>query len=605
MSEPTLLTSAWEAFVAQFEKDAADLLAHVDARVESGLAEFHGTPGRPSYFKYHPKTAKLLAKVAGYPPTKQGYLDAAKADKLVSSTEMLKLQYKEHDVLRPKLEAEKDKLIQAIDAKSKEIETGWSLAYKNETQWNSAKLKSHYDKQKKLQTERTQLYQRLDDVNRDLEKLDRTKPIQRPFVPPPLSAKKRLIAAKFGAALEYVQTPKMEELVTASVAELQPKASQRDSRTALKVLKKGGEVHVDIAVNYNRKPGLGEQLSEPDVACKHNLVTQLSKKTGVTYDKTNAIIHTWALSSNDNNPLSAMVQREAASMFGTRLSEWQAKTLPKTGATVKFTHIDNQGKQKTLVLSREEIRLTIAAMYAHTQETFKSLGIKELVLHRGSGMSESVIRELFPHGKFKANVTVGMNALSSWTAEYQTATHFSDEGIPVRFTAKVPVSRILSSPLTGFGCKGEYEFVVVGRSRGDRMYARFAANKVPDVWDDMMYNSKTGGFKPKPKVKKSLKTVQPAKKPKTLKDYLNDNGADLPDWITSGATVGTPKKPYQYPKLTKLKYKKPALTNKGKVTIGTPLPKKKPGNTPWWYHPTVPVNQLSLGLELKDDDWTY
>lgn len=97
-------------------------------------------------------------------------------------------------------------------------------------------------------------------------------------------------------------------------------------------------------------------------------------------------------------------------------------------------------------------RQLLRTMYENTQKYFKDKGITEVVMYRGVSL---------PIGK-RPNLgeaaRVRGNALESWSGDPKVARNFGH----AVFAMKIPVERILSTPMTGFGCLNEYEYVILG-----------------------------------------------------------------------------------------------------------------------------------------------
>jgi len=115
----------------------------------------------------------------------------------------------------------------------------------------------------------------------------------------------------------------------------------------------------------------------------------------------------------------------------------------------------------TATMSRSQERAFVRAMYDNTQRFLASNGLKpddKIVLHRGFTSKE--------------RLTLGWkyptirNAASSWTFDKDVAEEFALLNYivgHVNYAVKteVPVSSILSTALTGFGCINEAEFTVL------------------------------------------------------------------------------------------------------------------------------------------------
>lgn len=158
----------------------------------------------------------------------------------------------------------------------------------------------------------------------------------------------------------------------------------------------------------------------------------------------NALIRTWATTSNDNNVRSVVMQEAAAEEFGLDpdwIFNWAMK--PDKIAEHRAAH---------MATYREFLR----AMYNNTQEDFKAKGITHVQLRRGTGHA--------PTKKDGTSLTGGGNTgsillrpMSSYSPALNTAKGF---GTHVH-EAWYPVERVIGSALTGFGCLSETEFVVL------------------------------------------------------------------------------------------------------------------------------------------------
>ena len=91
----------------------------------------------------------------------------------------------------------------------------------------------------------------------------------------------------------------------------------------------------------------------------------------------------------------------------------------------------------------------IRAEYANTQAWFKAQGMTHISVVRGQGG----LRELKD-----GNVEVRMQPASSWSTDFEMATSFGKTTLATR----VPVSRVLSTAVTGRGCLSEREVILLG-----------------------------------------------------------------------------------------------------------------------------------------------
>ena len=111
------------------------------------------------------------------------------------------------------------------------------------------------------------------------------------------------------------------------------------------------------------------------------------------------------------------------------------------------------------------------AQYDATQDLFAKAGITEVVLYRGFKFSTPPAWARLPGKDAYGNTVVNgpgretiatLRPLSSFSYSPRQAVNFSDSSSPRVISATVPVSRILSTPRSGFGCYGEKEYVIVG-----------------------------------------------------------------------------------------------------------------------------------------------
>ncbi len=207
---------------------------------------------------------------------------------------------------------------------------------------------------------------------------------------------------------------------------------------------------LDDAQNHKKVSGL-----------KNKIVTALSQATGVPYQKVNRIIRSWADTSNESE-LARLIQSVAQEEFGVALSQWQ-KSLPE----VSLNAFDNARG-----ITKEDVRKVVKTMYANTQAELKALGITEVKLYRG------LVTQGRPASKPGQEYAIDSNAVESWSLSKgvaQTfAVPFSGMSATVLSTT-VPVSRILCTPRTGFGCLNEEEVLVLGDGEegGDRAKAEW------------------------------------------------------------------------------------------------------------------------------------
>lgn len=182
-------------------------------------------------------------------------------------------------------------------------------------------------------------------------------------------------------------------------------------------------------------------------AIKDALVTEISKRADVSYDKVNNIIRQWAASSNDTDMRSLALQRDAAKEFGQPLSDF-------TKARIKVATDSSTGYNPHPLYDSATQRKTLRAMYEHTQDTLKKMGIgpdDRVLLYRGSSYQTKGTRRATFHG----------NTLESWTVSRKIADEFAERGYGDTFVTSIPARSILSLATTGLGCLTEGEVVTV------------------------------------------------------------------------------------------------------------------------------------------------
>lgn len=191
---------------------------------------------------------------------------------------------------------------------------------------------------------------------------------------------------------------------------------------------------------------------------KDEIATALSQSTGLSYDAVNKAIHQWAETSNDTDYRSLSMQESAARVFGTQLSEWQKNKIENAKDPTKVAYASHAFENDYAPYNspQQATDKFLKAMYDHTQNYFKEKGISKVILRRGT---TGVLQNTQAGDKVKLN----SNALESWTAHKTITSVFGHDVLK----AEIPVSRIVGTARTGFGCLNEYEFVVIGGKDND------------------------------------------------------------------------------------------------------------------------------------------
>ena len=177
---------------------------------------------------------------------------------------------------------------------------------------------------------------------------------------------------------------------------------------------------------------------------------QLGREAGVS-----KLVKQWAITANDDNNVSLALQEAARQEFGLDDNPDLAPSQWRRSGIVGM----DVGTQKEYDRNGNLYRAFLRSQYDITQEFFAERGIQNLELFRG--MSGSMKDNLVDTNDGDV-LTMGLRPLSSWATTSGAAYNFyRDNGALVN--AIVPVSRVLSTSLTGNGCLHEDEATVIGQ----------------------------------------------------------------------------------------------------------------------------------------------
>ena len=183
---------------------------------------------------------------------------------------------------------------------------------------------------------------------------------------------------------------------------------------------------------------------------------------------TTVLVNQWAQSSNDSDPLSLAMQQVAADKFGiTGHAGWD---LANSGYT-KEAQDEVTAKLNDIVTNHgDTLNAFLQAQYQGTQEYLKANNVTSVTLYRGlSGLPDSIAQTI--SGSSTINQDITTRPLTSWSTDPKVAetfggvdrVHSFDDGKnDAMVRAVIPADRIFSTPMTGFGCLNEKEFVVLG-----------------------------------------------------------------------------------------------------------------------------------------------
>jgi hypothetical protein len=210
------------------------------------------------------------------------------------------------------------------------------------------------------------------------------------------------------------------------------------------------------------------------------------------------LVSKWAQSSGDDHTIPVFMQDMAREEFGL-----------DSASSIHFgrrarDELDQYAFRKDLdhVKFENGAKAFLREMYNETQQSLADAGIKEVVLLRGWGdtalkkskdMKKTVIKDAHWLGnEFDIDIYEGQvrtQPMSSFAYAPGSADLFSFTSSPkksVITATKVPASKILSTPASGYGCLREHEMVVLGSKLNTISVA------VPVKWQDMKPSDKLG-----------------------------------------------------------------------------------------------------------------
>lgn len=181
------------------------------------------------------------------------------------------------------------------------------------------------------------------------------------------------------------------------------------------------------------------------------------------------LIQAWASSSGDNRPLSTALQmaaRDAFSIPDSHIEKTALHALKNHGgedgcvhAGMKLLLNNSKGgalSNAELPTARAALQEFVQAQYHATQEHLKAAGHDFLYMARGMGMKSGKNSPVGP-------AALKLQPASSFSVDYSTARSFGHGGTV--YLVKVPRQQVLSSYMTGFGCTGEHELVVLAHEK--------------------------------------------------------------------------------------------------------------------------------------------
>lgn len=186
------------------------------------------------------------------------------------------------------------------------------------------------------------------------------------------------------------------------------------------------------------------------------------------------LIQAWAGSSGDTHDISVALQmavRDAFEIPDSHIEKKALKSLDKHGndldklvssaikdlAPYGSSAKNNPLKPHEIATTREALKEFVQAQYHETQEHLKSLGHDHVFVVRGM--------HLKINHDYTAPAAVKLQPASSFSADWETSRGgFAGSG-GTMFVAKIPRQQVLSTYMTGFGCTGEHEVVVMAHDK--------------------------------------------------------------------------------------------------------------------------------------------
>lgn len=187
------------------------------------------------------------------------------------------------------------------------------------------------------------------------------------------------------------------------------------------------------------------------------------------------LIDNWAGTSSDSDKWALAVQRATQAEFG--LPESTLDTVMhsiRTGSTAV------EDSAAIFAEHGDALRAFVRAMYDETQAELKEAGFGDsIILYRGQGLGAAQYDALTApsttiyEGKeysVEANkfqeANLDFQPISSFSSSIDVSTTFTGDNSAM-IGVRVPISRIMGTARTGFGCLSEQEFVVLASSTGE------------------------------------------------------------------------------------------------------------------------------------------
>jgi carbonic anhydrase/acetyltransferase-like protein (isoleucine patch superfamily) len=185
-----------------------------------------------------------------------------------------------------------------------------------------------------------------------------------------------------------------------------------------------------------------ESLHKSGYLAKVEEQTTIAKGSTIHDQVAASLIHNWAKTSGDHNPMAIAIQQSANRQLGLKDAA-DPTTVYKSDDKVLTSTKDIESKHGKV------IDAFVRATYENTQKQLKEAGVEELILYRG-----------VKHNLGVDTKEVQLNPMSSFTTNFHIAASFAGMG-PV-MAIKVKAKDIFSTYSSGSGCRDESEVVVLG-----------------------------------------------------------------------------------------------------------------------------------------------
>ena len=282
-------------------------------------------------------------------------------------------------------------------------------------------------------------------------------------------------------------------------------------------------VRYDPDNDYDDLYFLGEQEGWPQTGTEE--AKQLAR-----YALVSKLIKKWAQTSNDSDAVALAIQDTAKSLFRLRnAAPWELDTTHLDAGDIAYMERRREDGDKVF-------RRFLQAQYDLTQEMFKEMGIERITVYRGiKNKTDRAGRDL----KSRRSV---MRPLSACTTSpgvaYQFATEHHSHPAGAIYEIVVPVTKVLSTWVTGFGCTSEEEVVVLG---GANTATAVDPATYPFTFYDPLGSNEPNGARVIPNVRVRLRRKS-AQEP----DTINFDDSDLnADWLRT-MSWDLPRNPRYY-----------------------------------------------------------